>query len=75
MKIFEYIINELDVDEEILSQYFQSLEEREGPSIQGLFDYIYRNYYVSDLIKDYEVKNVGDINELLEYYKKYLNND
>jgi hypothetical protein len=81
MNIIEKVYNEVEVDQDVILDYFMNLEEDESPTIDGLVDFIHSDYYVSDLIVQTDVEYEGDESELLEAfaeYKKFIkenNND
>lgn len=71
MKIIKKQTNELEIDNDIIYDYFSNLEE-ETPSIDDLMYFINNNYsnydFVTDTYWDYEGDNV----ELLEMYNEYI---
>ena len=74
MIITEKHIIELDIDVDVIYDYFENLEE-ETPSIDGLMSFINDFYYNSDFTTDVYSYYDGDNTSLLEMYNEFKNND
>ena len=71
MKIIEKQTNELEIDNDIICDYFSNLEG-EVPNIDDLMCFINSHYYCSDFIDDTYWDYEGDNVELLEMYNEYI---
>lgn len=74
MIITEKHIIELDIDVDVICDYFENLEE-ETPSVDGLMSFINDFYYNSDFTTDVYSYYDGDNTSLLEMYNEFKNND
>ena len=72
MKIIEKQTNELEIDDDIICDYFSNLEGEEVPNIDDLMCFINNHYYCSDFIDDTYWDYEGDNVELLEMYNEYI---
>lgn len=75
MEITEICTNSLDIDNNVICEYFNTLEDEELPSIEGLMSFVNYNYFVEDFEDYSEVSYKGDEKELLEIYNEFLSNN
>lgn len=71
MIIQEIITNDLDINSDIIIEYFKTLEYGEIPTIDGLMQYVNDNYYCSDLEINSDGEYQGDNAELIELFNEY----
>ena len=73
MEIIEHIENTLELDENIILEYFEQKNENEEISIDNLMNYISETGYISDYVEYEDYSYNGDELLLKEMYSEYIN--
>ena len=71
MIIQEIITNDLDINLDIIIEYFETLEDGEIPTIEGLMQHVDNYYICSDFEINSNEEYQGDNTELIELFNEY----
>lgn len=73
MVLTEHIYNQMEVDDEIVYEYFKTLEEGKIPTVTGLVDFLDETYDIGGFIYDTGIDYSSE--ELEDLYNKFVENE